>query len=262
MFKIKKGGKSLLSFLKEKTGLSGREIKRALEQGACLLNGKIERFASTKLAAGDALTFRLPKKQPEESYTLLYQDRSLSVFNKPAGLITAPQKGYHLVHRLDKGTSGVLLMARTLPMKKDLETLFRKKTIRKTYIALVKGIPRKLSGTLHNRLGKKGAFHGQTLYGSCPNGKEAITHYKLLKKGKGSALLELQPETGRTHQLRVHLSELGHPILGDLLYGRETSFPKEVDRLYLHAYRLVFLHPATEKRLQVTAPLPKLFNLD
>lgn len=259
MFRVKKE-ESLLSFLKEKTSLSGREIKRALEDGACRLNGKIERFGSIKLKVGDKLTFHPPKKALIGTLKVLYQDSLLSLFNKPSGIVSAPEKGHYLVHRLDKGTSGVLLMARTVPMKKALETLFKKREVKKIYIALVKGIPRKEQGTIQNKLGKKGTFHGQTLYGASPTGQQAITHYKVLKKGKGISLLELHPETGRTHQLRVHLSELGYPILGDLQYGRDTIFPKEIDRLCLHAYRLSFTHPKTGKNVQSTAPLPKLFK--
>ncbi|MCB1084665.1 MAG: hypothetical protein KDK60_01030, partial [Chlamydiia bacterium] len=122
MFKVQKPT-SLLHFLREETGLTGREIKRALEQGACRVNGKIERFASTKLASGDTVTFRLPKKCAEETLTILHEDPAFTIYNKPSGIVTAPAPGHHLVHRLDKGTSGVLLMARTLLMKKELEAL-------------------------------------------------------------------------------------------------------------------------------------------
>ncbi|QVL57168.1 MAG: RluA family pseudouridine synthase [Simkaniaceae bacterium] len=259
MFRIKKE-ESLLSFLKEKTTLSGREIKRALENGACRLNGKIERFGSAKLKTGDKVTFHPPKKMAVGTLTVLHQDSSLTLFNKPSGVVSASEKGHHLVHRLDKGTSGVLLMARTIPIKRALETLFKKREVKKIYIAIVKGALRKEKGTIENKLGKKGTFQGQTLYGATPNGQLAITHYKVLKTVKGQSLVELHPETGRTHQLRVHLSELGHPILGDLQYGRDAVFPKEIYRLCLHAYRLTFTHPRTGKKIQATAPLPKLFK--
>lgn len=153
MFRVKKEG-SLLSFIKEKTALSGREIKRALENGACRLNGKIERFGSTKLKIGDKVTFHPPKKVSVGALQVLHQDSSLTLFNKPSGIVSASEKGHYLVHRLDKGTSGVLLMARTLPIKKALETLFKKREVKKIYIALVKGIPRKEQGTIENKLGK------------------------------------------------------------------------------------------------------------
>ena len=119
MFRVKKE-ESLLTFLKEKTKLPGREIKRALEDGACRLNGKIERFGSTKLKEGDKVLFYLPKKVVKGTLKILHQDPSLTLFNKPSAITTAPEKGHHLVHRLDKGTSGVLLMARTIPIKNAL----------------------------------------------------------------------------------------------------------------------------------------------
>ncbi|MCB1107382.1 MAG: RluA family pseudouridine synthase [Chlamydiia bacterium] len=259
MYRVKKAS-SLLSFLKEKTGLSGRGIKKALENGGCHVNGKLERFGATSLKVGDAVTFRVPKEHNKEPFKILYQDNDLTFFNKPSGEGSTPLQGHYLVHRLDKGTSGVLLMARTLPMKKELEALFKKREVKKTYIALIKGTPRKEGGTIRSFLTKKGSFHGQTLYGSAPHGQEAVTHWKVLKKMKGITLVELHPETGRTHQLRVHLKEMGHPILGDLQYGREETFPIEIDRLSLHAYRLSFIHPKTGKRIQVTAPLPLLFK--
>ena len=115
---------SLLTFVKEKTDLSGRDIKRALESGGCRLNGRLERFASTRIKEGDKVTFRLPKILKKRTLSILHQDPSFTFFNKPSGVTSAPEQGHHLIHRLDKGTSGVLLMARTLPMKKALEALF------------------------------------------------------------------------------------------------------------------------------------------
>ena len=132
--------------------------------------------------------------------------------------------------------------------------------MKKIYIALIKGAFRKDQGTIDNRLSKKGTFHGQTLYGSAPKGKKAITHWKILEKSKDVSLIELRPETGCTHQLRIHMAEMGHPILGDLQYGRDVSFPQEINRLCLHAYRLAFIHPKTEKTMEKTSPLPALFK--
>lgn len=256
---IVKKPESLLAFLRESTGLSGKEIKRALDRGACRLNGKIERFASTKLKPGDRISFHLPSPLITEELTILYQDDFLTLFNKPADMVSEAPEGHYLVHRLDKGTSGIILMARTLKMKKALEDLFLKREINKTYLALVKGIPSKEEGTIVTNLAKKGTFEGQTLYGSSLVGKKAITHYKVLERGAGMSLLELHPETGRTHQLRVHLAELGFPILGDLLYARNVLFPPKVNRLCLHAYCISFIHPETGEEIEVTAPKPKLF---
>ena len=256
MFVVKQSC-SLLAFLRKQTDLSGKAIKRMLEQGACRVNDVIERFASTSLQKGDKVSFHPPPTVSQETMTILYEDPDLIIYNKPSGLTT---QGKHLVHRLDKGTSGVLLVARSPSMQKKLEALFKKRKVKKTYITLVKGRLRKEKGVIENKLAKKGTFHGQSIWGSFPNGSLAITHWKCLKKGKCISLVELHPLTGRTHQLRVHLSEMGHPILGDLQYGRNVTFPKEVNRLCLHAYRLSFIHPKTGKRIQATAPVPRLFK--
>ena len=261
MFKVKKE-QSLLIFLKKQTCLSGKEIKRYLEKGACLLNGKIERFGSSKVKIGDAVVFRPLKEKKKKALSILYQDPFLTFFNKPPGALSAPIEGHFLVHRLDKGTSGVIVMARTLEMKRGLEFCFKKRTIQKIYFALIKGVPQKRIGTIQKPIGKIGTFEGQTVYGVSSDGKEAITHYKLIEKRKEFSLIELHPETGRTHQLRVHLSALGHPILGDWQYGRAVVFPKQVNRLCLHAYRLSLFHPKTCQTLNVMAPLPECFKYE
>jgi len=260
MYRVKKE-ESLLSFLKEKTDFSGREIKRALESGGCHVNGKLERFASTKLKIGDTVSFRAPKAYQKQEMEILYGDPSLTIFNKPSGLVTAPFTRHFLVHRLDKGTSGALLMARTQEMKKALEALFKKREVKKVYIALVSGNVPNDQGTIDNKLTKKGSFHGQTIYGSAPHGQRALTYWKVLMRKEGKTLMELRPETGRTHQLRVHMAEMGHPILGDLQYGRKLVFPKEVDRLCLHSYQIEFEHPKLQKKVVANAPLPQLFRI-
>ena len=259
MFRVKKT-QPLFLFLKERTSLSGKEIKRSLEQGACLLNGKIERFGSVKVEARDQVIFSPLESKKKEAPSILYQDLFLTFFNKPSGMVSAPQDGHFLVHRLDKGTSGVLVMARTQEVKRFLELSFKKRNVKKVYLALIQGIPKKKIGTIQDAIGKTGTFHGQTVYGIVSNGKKAITHYKVIKKRNPISLIELHPETGRTHQLRVHLSALGHPILGDWQYGRGVIFPKQAHRLCLHAYRLQLPHPQTGEMLEVTAPLPSLFK--
>ena len=265
-------GKSILTFLKEKMNLPGQTLKRAIDQGALRLNGAIERFSSAKLAKGDLLTFDPSKVQEKKDFTLpiLQEDDGYLLCSKPSGLVSDQEvfkkllkRQVYLVHRLDKDTSGVILVATTQKMQKKLEALFKKREVRKVYMALVKGSMRRKSGTIDNRLMKKTTYQGQAIWGSTSSSKglRAITHWKCIQKGKGRELVQCEPETGRTHQLRVHLSEMGHPILGDVHYGREVKFPAEIDRLCLHAYRLIFYHPDTGKKVQATAPLPKLFKI-
>jgi len=265
-------GKTILTFLKEKLEISGQSVKRAVDQGALRLNGVVERFSSIKLKTGDVLALDQSKFQAKKAFTLpiLQEAEGCLLCSKPSGLVSDREvfkkllgRQVYLVHRLDKDTSGVILVATNQKMQKKLEALFKKREVRKVYMALVKGTMRQASGTIDNRLMKKKTYQGQAIWGSTsnPKGLRAITHWKCVRKGNGKSLVQCEPETGRTHQLRVHLSEMGHPILGDVQYGRTVKFPGEIDRLCLHAYRLIFYHPETGKKVQVTAPLPKLFKL-
>lgn len=265
-------GKTILTFLKEKLEISGQSLKRAIDEGALRLNGVVERFSSVQLQKGDLLAFDSSKLQVKKAFTLpiLQEAEGYLLCSKPSGLVTDREvfkkllkRQVYLVHRLDKDTSGVILVATNQKMQKKLEALFKKREVRKVYMALVKGAMRQESGTIDNRLMKKKTYQGQAIWGSTssPKGLRAITHWKCVKKGSGKSLVQCEPETGRTHQLRVHLSEMGHPILGDVHYGRTVKFPREIDRLCLHAYRLIFYHPETGEKVQVTAPLPKLFKL-
>lgn len=268
--RAKKKGEPLLSFLQKELDLSGKAIKRALEQGACRVNGKIERFASIRLNKGDVIAFdsnKIPSSSKTFSLPILLEDNAFLICNKPTGLVSdakafsalLKQKVF-LVHRLDKETSGVIVVAKTQMMQKTLEVLFRKREVTKTYFAIVKGRVRKPEGLIENHLVKKKTYQGQSVWGSQEKGLLAVTKWKCLKKEKDTSLLQCQPQTGRTHQLRVHLSEMGHPILGDLLYGRHVMFPARVNRLFLHAYRISFIHPKTKKRAQATAPIPQAFK--
>ena len=266
--KVKEGGQTLLAFLQRELDLSGKAIKRGLERGACRLNGVIERFASTRVKKGDLVTFD-PKKTELRAFSLpiLYEDSELLICNKPPGCLSDAKvfrsfldRPVFLVHRLDKETSGAIILAKNQKIQQSLESLFRKREVVKIYLALVKGRMRKQEGVIENHLAKKKVYQGQSVWGSRVKGFIAITHWKCLEKGKNFSFLQCQPKTGRTHQLRVHLSEMGHPILGDLLYGRHVSFPSHVDRLFLHAYRIIFIHPKTGKKVQATAPIPKEFK--
>lgn len=263
-------GKKAQTLIQEHVDHSKSAIKKAIDQGALRINGMTERFASAVLQKGDRVTFDLNKIGKKASFSLpiLYEDESLLFCNKPSGLVTHAQTfqkllGFcvFLVHRLDKDTSGVLVLAKTKKMQGELERLFKKREVQKTYVALVKGAMRQEKGTIDNHLEKKALYQGQSIWGAGRRGLRAVTHWRCLKKGKGCSLVECQPETGRTHQIRVHFSEMGHPILGDHQYGRKVHFPKAIDRLCLHAYRLRFSHPQTGKKIQATAPIPTLFKI-
>jgi len=256
---------------------STRELKSLLESNGCTLNGRMERFGSVGLVAGDKVTLEsssrekidVTKKRP----TILFEDSDFVVINKPAGISSEDsslkkslEKSLgHLIlmHRLDKGTSGALLFARNENTEKAFQLLFRQRKIEKHYLAIVDGIPTKSKGIIDNFLGKISGYQGQSIWGPVPKDKglQAITEWKIEKRFSKSSLLNCKPLTGRTHQIRVHLSCIGHPILGDVQYGQyfvcDDYHPK---RPLLHALSLSFCHPITGKKLVITAPEPDDFK--
>jgi 23S rRNA-/tRNA-specific pseudouridylate synthase len=137
--------------------------------------------------------------------------------------------------------------------------LFRKKQVRKEYLALVDGLVRDKKKTITSKLAAKHHFQGQTLYGSSPTGQEAITEWELIGVGTKSSLLLCKPITGRTHQLRVHLKEAGHPIVGDYQYTKIFQCPFQAKRHLLHAYKIRFPHPVTNEEIEIIAQLPTDF---
>lgn len=201
---------------------------------------------------------------------LLHQDKSIIIINKPAGLPVLPDgwqpdapylrqmleakfRTIFVVHRLDKVTSGVMVFARTAEAHRELNRQFERREVEKVYQAIVEGIPpwdeRTARHMLQTNVGRK---HRTVVVRK--RGKNSETHFKVLKRGQAEALLEAYPKTGRTHQIRVHLSALGFPILGDVLYGAsETDL---IARPALHALSLTLTHPKSGERVSFTAPYP------
>lgn len=256
--------------------ISKKEIKRRIEDNCCSVNGVVERVASKKLAWKDRVEWEEKQKAPIskaqfESSRILYEDRDLLVYNKPSG-VECDQEGivrllkvhgrFFLVHRLDKYTTGALVLAKTREAEQSLLTFFKEREVGKCYIALVDRVPKVKSGTIENYLGKVGGFQGQTNYGSvkAPFGKFAKTAWSVKNIYKNASLIVCYPETGRTHQIRVHLSELGHSILGDFQYGKKFVCKIKPPRMLLHAYSIEFKHPMEDKILKIKAPIPKDFQ--
>lgn len=269
----------LLQFLRENCAgaPSVKAIKRAIDGKLCTVNNRTETFSSFTLSENDtvalsSLSFEKKEEAKALNVPILYEDKELLIVNKPAGLVSerkalnscfpTHQSHLELVHRLDKETSGVLILAKSLKGKEKMGSLFKERTIHKLYLALVDGVAEKEEGTIDNFLGKKHTFQGQTVYGSVErkNGQRAITHWKCLKKGKSASLLRCEPHTGRTHQLRAHLSGMGHPILGDIQYGKKFICHLRPQRNLLHAYTVIFKHPTTGKEIKVVAPIPVDFK--
>jgi len=196
---------------------------------------------------------------------LVHADSSLLVLDKPSGLLCQPGLGAdlsdslltrvlrvwpeaQLVHRLDRDTSGLILMALTPEFHRDLSQLFAERRIQKRYVADVHGVPEASDGVIALPIAKR--QHRPPLYGVDPAGKPCLTLWRLQKQSAACSRLELEPRTGRSHQLRVHLQAIGHPIVGDPLYG------KAADRLHLHAESLSFRHPGSGQELTVQRRCP------
>jgi 23S rRNA pseudouridine1911/1915/1917 synthase len=212
---------------------------------------------------------------PDIDLPVLYEDDDCVVINKPAGVLTHTQSSFNteatvasflrnraeglegeragVVHRLDRATSGVLIGAKQQSALAWLQKQFAQRKVKKTYIAVVEGAPREHTAIIDMPIERNPKAPATFRVG--PQGKRAITHYTVVQSGAGKSLVELRPETGRTHQLRVHLAQIGHPIVGDPIYGH-GSFG---DRLFLHAQSLEITLPNRERKT-FTAPLPDTFK--
>ncbi len=270
-------GSNLSNFLQAKLNhLTARSVKRSLEAGMCRLNGQVERFRSRLVGFGDVVEFSCDssivlEKSNEDPF--LYVDQNLIAYNKPSGVssedpvllsrVKKRAKEAILLHRLDKDTTGVLLFACNDPAAQAFFDLFKKRLIEKTYLAIVDGAPKEESGVIENYLGKLHSYQGGVIWGatSKEKGLLAITSWKKIATNKsGQSLLQCNPQTGRTHQIRVHLSEMGHKVLGDPVYGRDLKNRYRPMRTMLHAQKVSFIHPLTEEAVLIEAPLPKDFQ--
>ncbi len=274
----KEQGSTLLAILKEHCKELGsvKKIKRAIDAKCCKVNGRVEFISSHRLKEGDVVELVwdlfLSKEQSFSTLAVLYEDAEYAIVNKPPGVICTNEhfrrllpsnaKNYLLVHRLDKETSGLVLMAKNQKAWDLAKGLFVEKSIHKLYLALVDGKVEGKEGCIDNFLGKKGSYSGQTLYGKVPPslGMRAITKWKYLGGTKDRSLLLCEPVTGRTHQIRVHCSEMGHPILGDFQYGKRFVSGLHPPRHLLHAWKLSFSHPLLHHMVVVEAPIPEDFQ--
>ena len=258
----------LSRFLEAKLeGHSGKFIRRVLGANLCRVNGKVERFASTSLSQGEIVelspVFQSVLTPKLKKIEILYENKDFRIVNKPSGFVCSKEnsllKSYELVHRLDKDTTGLLILAKSSKAKTKLIQLFKSFSISKSYLALVDGVVLKKEGTIQSLLIKKGFYHGQTIWGSSPyQGLNAKTYYKVLETGKKASFVLIKPETGRTHQIRVHMAEMGHPILVDPHYARTYRSLIVSPRPLLHAYGLQFKYQ--DQEIDVRAPIPEDFK--
>lgn len=265
--------------------LTRSRIQSLIQQGQVSVNQTSPR-ASTKLHVGDKIIFSIPQVQPlaieAESIPLniLYEDDQLVVLNKVSGIITHPGAGHSqgtlvnallhhckgslsgiggverpgIVHRLDKETSGVLLIAKTDLAHQSLSQQFKNRTVQKFYHVLVESFPKNVSGEITANIGRHPTQRKKMTI--TPRGRTATTRYRLIEKFKTSSFLECQILTGRTHQIRVHLTSIGCSVLGDKTYGKASE---KAPRQMLHAAQLIFQHPTLKTEMRMIAPLPDDF---
>lgn len=269
------------------SSLSRSRIKDLIEQGAVLVNGAPAKVAC-RLHGGDLVAVAVPEARksellPEEvAFTILFEDEDLVVIAKPPGLVVHPGCGHQsgtlvhgllfhcddlagiggeerpgIVHRLDKDTSGVMVVAKNDQAHQALVEQFKDRQVGKIYRAIVNGCPAGESGRIDRPIGRHPGQRRKMAIN--PEGRRAVTNWRVLERfAEGFAYLELGLETGRTHQIRVHLAALGHPVSGDESYGRQERkrlAELGVVRQCLHSYRLGFRHPRTGEPLSFTAPL-------
>lgn len=254
-----------------------------IRDGLVSVNGEVQSKGGFKLKSGDEISVIRPKAAPSRveaqdiDLRILYQDEDLAVVYKPSGMVVHPAAGNpdgtmvnallrhldHLsgiggeirpgiVHRIDKDTSGLLLVAKNDKSHLSLSEQIKAHSVQRAYIAIVQGGMRNDSGTVDGPIGRHPIDRKKMAI--VANGREAVTHWKLLEPLKGASLLECQLTTGRTHQIRVHMASIGHPLLGDPLYGpKKMPYPVQGGQL-LHAFRIGFVHPRTGKEMLFEAP--------
>lgn len=251
-------------------GMSNREARNALETGKVFLKDAPTGDATRRVHPADiSLRVDAPRTKVGRDVAYVYRDPHLVVVVKPSGLLSVPAPGRrrestliskvkrafkeaHVVHRLDQPTSGLMLVARTEACQLALKALLEKHHIDRSYLALVAGRFPKGKQTVRSTL-IRDRGDGRRGSGEAPDGKHAVTHLELVAHlGRNASLVEARLETGRTHQVRIHLCELGFPILGDPLYGPNRM---PAPRLALHSHQLRFRHPITGARLSFEAPL-------
>ena len=281
-------GKRIDSFLNEVIEDATRSyIQKIIDGGYVEIIGKKTTKSGNKLKGTETIVVNLPEDEtldliPEDiPLEIIYEDSDIVIINKAPNMVVHPAHGnyngtlvnallYHIkdlstingvirpgiVHRLDKDTSGVIVVAKHDEAHTTLSDMFKEKTLEKTYVCIAKGIFKDKSGRIETLIGRDSRDRKKMAVVT-ENGKIAISNYEVLDESKNYSLVKVRIETGRTHQIRVHMKSLNHPILGDSTYGNSSD---GIDRQMLHAYRLKFTHPISKKEMVVTAPIPEDFK--
>ncbi len=280
-------GERLDRFLRgQSPELSRAFLQKLIGQGLVLVNGRACK-PSYRVRAGDKVTVEIPAPRSLEAkpeaipLEMLFEDKDLIVVNKPAGMVVHPAAGnfqgtlvnallHHcrgklagiggvlrpgIVHRLDKGTGGCIVVAKTDFAHQALINQFKSRAVKKVYRAVCWGRLERPTGKIETVIGRS-RHNRKKMSARAARGREALTEYRVLKQFEQFALVELTPHTGRTHQLRVHMAHIGHPVVGDRVYGRAGKVEISVARPLLHAYKLGFVHPRSQQFMEFTAPVP------
>jgi 23S rRNA pseudouridine955/2504/2580 synthase/23S rRNA pseudouridine1911/1915/1917 synthase len=248
--------------------LSGKALRKALQANGCKVNGRIERFASTPLKKGDLVEFRLNIPLKPTSFDVLYENDDLQLMNKPAGWVCSPENcaktfgSLRLVHRLDKDTTGVLALAKTKEGYDLLLDAFAERKVKKEYLAIVDGEVKEEMGVIENFLSKKKIFEGQVIWGPSPQGLHALTEWERVQVGNQCSLILCRPITGRTHQIRVHMAGMGHPIITDRQYAASYRSSFTASRPLLHAHRLEIEFKGEHIRVEAPVPSDMLYDFN
>lgn len=255
-------GPILLNFIAQKLPLSKKKAKQLLDKRLVFVNKKRVWIASYQLKEGDAIEIitQEPTRSEFQKDAILFKDNHYLIVSKPPDVVTnGPEslesnlvayfKDDHIkaAHRLDKDTSGAIIFTMNKDAFEHMKTLFKKNLMKKVYRVIVRGRVGKQTFTIDSPL----------------RGQNAVTHIKLLKRGKDASYLEVNTETGRTHQIRIHLASAGYPVIGETEYDRkpiEHPLLRQIPRQMLHAYQLSFVHPYTQRAVSVTAPVPADFD--
>ncbi len=277
-------------FVADATGLSRSHVQKLISAGRLTVDG-VEVRANALVAPGSEVRLDVPEPipldlapAPDIPLRIVYEDDDLLIVDKPAGLVVHPSPGHHdgdtlvnallaraggseyggiagvarpgIVHRLDRDTSGLLMVAKHDAAQRSLMAQLKARRIRKTYQALVAGSVSAAVGRIEAPIGRDPKH--RTRMAVVPDGRASVTGYRVRERFAGWTLLELDLVTGRTHQIRVHLDGIGHPVAGDPVYGTGTSRrgPDGLDRLFLHAWRLELAAPGDGHLIRATAPLP------
>lgn len=285
---VDESGKRIDKYISEKLDLTRSRVQKLIDDGMVTINGKVAK-SSAKVNEGEVLSVEIPELKPLEivpeeiPLNILYDDDDVIVIDKPKGMVVHPANGNYtgtlvnaimskfgdnlsgingvirpgIVHRIDKDTSGVLVIAKNDKAHLKLAEQLKEHSMTRVYVAVVRGKLKEKVGTIDAPIGRNSKDRKKM--GVVANGKRAVTHYKVIKELDDCSVIEVRLETGRTHQIRVHMSYIGHPLLGDSVYSNGKNKYGFVGQA-LHAKILGFIHPSTGEYMEFSSNLPEEFE--